>query len=315
MRGLSPSPILTDMRRKAGTFNPSLLKCGLKPPTEKMKLGLAPQVRRNARSPVREYTSSEESYNRPSIESVWVPKSITPRTSMCSCSSASSLSGRPASINPRITMRMGSGTSSRTASESVTIAGVPQPMVNSGPKRYRPSATGKKLRMLLMICGAFAMGLGGERTEFRVCARKPACTRVCPCTLSLYPAYRATPSAVAEPPPAIAEVASFCEEPVWTADGPGGSPLADLCVRRVDGATEFLRVERSERGDAVARQALKVTFGAAVSFRSMTAAQILADPVLLDNASRVIGHASTPPPARARDLAEKVEELLAGSAP
>src|SRR5271166_1639254 len=100
--------------------------------------------------------------------------------------------------------------------------------------------------------------------------------------LSLYPAYRATPSAVAEPPPAIAEVASFCEEPVWTADGPGGSPLADLCVRRVDGATEFLRVERSERGAAVARQALKVTFGAAVSFRSMTAAQILADPVLLD---------------------------------
>jgi len=47
----------------------------------------------------------------------------------------------------------------------------------------------------------------------------------------------------------------------------------------------------------------------------MTAAEILADPVLLDNASRVIGHASTPPPARARDLAERVEELLAGSAP
>jgi len=29
------------------------------------------------------------------------------------------------------------------------------------------------------------------------------------------------------------EVASFCEEAVWAADGPGGSPLADLCVRRV----------------------------------------------------------------------------------
>jgi len=110
------------------------------------------------------------------------------------------------------------------------------------------------------------------------------------------------------------EVASFCEEPVWT-DGQDDSPLADLCVRRGDGATEFLRVERSERGDAVARRALKGTFGAAVSFRSMTAAEILADPVLLDNASRVIGHASTPPPARARDLAERVEELLAGSAP
>jgi len=39
------------------------------------------------------------------------------------------------------------------------------------------------------------------------------------------------------------EVASFCEEPVW-ADGQDGSPLADLCVRRADGATEFLRVER-----------------------------------------------------------------------
>ena len=59
------------------------------------------------------------------------------------------------------------------------------------------------------------------------------------------------------------EVASFCEEPVWAADGPGGSPLADLCVRRVDGATEFLCVERSERGDALAHQALKGVFGAA----------------------------------------------------
>ena len=102
------------------------------------------------------------------------------------------------------------------------------------------------------------------------------------------------------------EVASFCEEAVWAADGPGGSPLADLCVRRVDGATEFLCVERSERGDALAHQALKGAFGAAVSFRSMTAAQILADPVLLDNASRVIGHAFPSLPAHARDLAERV---------
>jgi len=93
---------------------------------------------------------------------------------------------------------------------------------------------------------------------------------------------------------------------VWVADGPGGSPLADLCVRRVDGATEFLCVERSERGDALAHQALKGAFGAAVSFRSMTAAQILADPVLLDNASRVIGHAFPSLPAHARDLAERV---------
>jgi len=109
------------------------------------------------------------------------------------------------------------------------------------------------------------------------------------------------------------EVASFCEEPVW-ADGPGGPPLGDLCVRRADGATEFLRVGKSDVGDAAARQGLETVFGAEVSFRSVTAAEILADPVLLDNASRVIGHASMPAPAHERDLEEGVEGLLAGGA-
>jgi hypothetical protein len=109
------------------------------------------------------------------------------------------------------------------------------------------------------------------------------------------------------------EVASFCEEPVW-ADGPSGPPLADLCIRRADGTIEFLRVERSERGGAAAREGLRVVFGAAVRCRSVTAAQILADPVRLDNAARVVGHASTPAPAQEGDLAQRVEGLLAGGA-
>ena len=120
--------------------------------------------------------SKYESYMVPSIASFSSPKSIVPSTWIFSWMMAKSGSGIVALISPRIASRTGSGTSRMTPTSRSSSVGVPHPIENIGPNRYRPCCGGKNDSISLMIFVALAMGSGGKRMSSSVCARRPDCS-------------------------------------------------------------------------------------------------------------------------------------------
>ncbi len=111
----------------------------------------------------------------PSMDSFSRPKSIVPSTWIFSEISGKSGEGMEALISPRMASRIGSGTSRMTPTSRSSRVGVPQPIENMGPNRYRPCCGGKKDSISLMILVASPTGSGGKRMSSRVCARRPAC--------------------------------------------------------------------------------------------------------------------------------------------
>ncbi len=122
--------------------------------------------------------SRYESYMVPSMASFSRPKSIVPSTWIFSEMIGKSGDGMLALISPRIASRIGSGTSRMTPTSRSSSVGVPQPIENIGPNRYRPCCGGKNDSISLTIFVALATGSGGNRMSSRRVRAQPGLQRV-----------------------------------------------------------------------------------------------------------------------------------------
>ena len=106
------------------------------------------------------------------------------------------------------------------------------------------------------------------------------------------------------------EIVTFCERPVPKhLSDPTISALPDMWLKRETGLAEFRSVARSERQTTSTARFLGEMFGSGFTYRPLSQEEVLAEPVLLDNALRIVGFLSLSRPIHIK-LSTSIQDVF-----